>query len=444
MIAPVVNVGILAESEIHFKLNGSFSDPDKNKYTEGHCFARCKDGAIELERDGRYSLPGNSLLLHTDDRNAGSFTLCNVMIGIGFHWQRKEDQVFRGGLKLLVQKDKIQVINILPVEDYLNSVISSEMSANSSLEMLKAHAVISRSWLLAQIEKGKTLQAKSKKYKSVFMNDDERIVWYDREDHTGFDVCADDHCQRYQGITRASTPLVVQAVKQTEGEVLMHNGNLCDTRFSKCCGGITEVFENTWEPVNHPYLQRIYDHAEDRPEANTDLTGEEASRAWIMSDPDAFCNTTDRNVLSQVLNDYDQATHDFFRWKIGYTGAELGNLIRKRIGLDFGVVHDLIPLQRGTSGRIIKLKIVGSVTTMIIGKELEIRKALSETHLYSSAFVVEKVIEVESARFILHGSGWGHGVGLCQIGAAVMGSKGYSYKEILMHYYRGAELGRRY
>ncbi|MBN1788956.1 MAG: SpoIID/LytB domain-containing protein [Bacteroidales bacterium] len=444
MMTPVVNVGILKESEIRFKLQGSFSDPGKKKYSEGQYIARYKDGTIELEMNGRNSLVGAGLFLQPEGGDTGSFTLFDVTIGINFHWQKKEDQVFRGGIMLSALAGKIQIINVLPVEDYLISVISSEMSANSSLEMLKAHAVISRSWLLAQIEKGKSLKAKSSKYQSVFVNNDERIVWYDREDHTGFDVCADDHCQRYQGITRASTPLVVQAVKQTEGEVLVYNGNLCDTRFSKCCGGITEVFENTWEPINHPYLQRIYDHAEDRPETQIDLTGEEAARAWIMSVPDAFCNTSDRSVLSQVLNDYDQTTRDFFRWKIGYSGIELGDLIRKRIGLDFGVVQDLIPLQRGTSGRIIRLKIVGSLKTMILGKELEIRKALSETHLYSSAFVVEKVTEGDSTRFILNGAGWGHGVGLCQIGAAVMGSKGYSYREILMHYFRGAELKKRY
>jgi len=444
MSIPVVHVGILSEPEIVFELSGSFSDPDKTIYPKGMYVARFKNESIELDINGQKSMHGSVLLLQPDEVKTVTFTLCEVTIGINFHWQKKEDQVFRGSLKLVALADKISAINILPVEDYLISVISSEMSATSSAEMLKAHAVISRSWLLAQTEKGKSLQSGDHKYQSAFISDDELILWYDREDHTGFDVCADDHCQRYQGVTRASTPLVVRAVSQTQGEVLTYQGILCDTRFSKCCGGVTELFENTWEPESHPYLQRVYDNTEDCLEAYEDLTGEEASREWILSSPEAFCNTTDKKILSQVLNDYDQTTRDFYRWKVSYNSQELGDLIRNRIGIDFGIVHELVPVQRGTSGRIIKLKIVGSKKTMIIGKELEIRKALSETHLYSSAFVVEKAVVGESMHFILHGAGWGHGVGLCQIGAAVMGSKGYTYQDILMHYFRGAVLEKRY
>lgn len=444
MNIPVVHVGILSEHEIRFELSGSFSDPDKLIYPAGTYVARYRDEAIELDAGGRKSVYGSNLFLQPDNVKTTTFTIRDVTIGINFHWQKKEDQIFKGSLRLVALLDKILAINILPVEDYLISVISSEMSATSSVEMLKAHAVISRSWLLAQTEKGKSLQSSDDKYQSAYITDDELILWYDREDHSEFDVCADDHCQRYQGVTRATTPLVEQAVGQTAGEVLTYLGRLCDTRFSKCCGGVTELFENTWEPIGHPYLQRIYDNTGVCPEAFTDLTGEEASRAWIMSSPEAFCNTTDKKVLSQVLNDYDQTTHDFYRWRVSYNATELGNLIRKRIGIDFGAVHELIPIQRGTSGRIIKLKVVGSLKTMTLGKELEIRKALSETHLYSSAFVVEKVKEGESVSFILHGAGWGHGVGLCQIGAAVMGSRGYSYRDILMHYFRGAELEKRY
>jgi SpoIID/LytB domain protein len=305
--------------------------------------------------------------------------------------------------------------------------------------MLKAHAVISRSWLLAQIEKSKGMGQRNTKYESAYSSSEELVRWYDREDHTDFDVCADDHCQRYQGITKASTAIVEHAVKSTAGEVLVYEGKLCDTRFSKCCGGITERFENTWEPVVHPYLQQVYDSDEKLAEAFPDLTSEESAREWIMSAPPAFCNTADKAVLGQVLNDYDQTTGDFYRWTVSYDRDELGELIRSRSGIDYGIIQDLLPLQRGVSGRINRLKIIGSKRTLIIGKELEIRKTLSKTHLYSSAFVVDKEEKGNSCTFVLHGAGWGHGVGLCQIGAALMGSKGYSYREILMHYFRNTK-----
>jgi len=444
MIKPVIEVGILSAAEIRFALNGNYTSGEKKFIRGGEYMARIHNGTLEFESNGQKSEAGISLILNPDNPEPATFKIYDVTIGISFHWQKRETQLFRGALKLMIKEDQITAINILPLEDYLVSVISSEMSATSSLEMLKAHAVVSRSWLLAQIGKRRSIQSGSAKYRSSYSNEDERIIWYDREDHAGFDVCADDHCQRYQGITRASTQLVEQAVNQTSGEVLMHEDRFCDTRFSKCCGGVTEIFENTWEPVHHPYLQRVYDNFENRHEANTDLTDEQAARSWIMASPDAFCNTTDKSVLSQVLNDYDQTTLDFYRWKISYTAAELGELILKRTGMDFGIVHDLIPLQRGVSGRIIKLKIIGSKKTMIVGKELEIRKALSASHLYSSAFVVEKTGVEWAVRFTLYGAGWGHGVGLCQIGAAVMGAKGYSYSEILLHYYRGAKLERKY
>jgi stage II sporulation protein D len=441
---PLINIGILSGNELRFELNGNYSDHENNLYANGVFLAHVKDGKIILEINERKLNVETGLFLQPLNWDTASFRLFDVTIGIQFHWQKKENLSFRGGLKLIVTAAGITAINVLPVEDYLISVISSEMSATSSPEMLKAHAVISRSWLLAQIDKGKHLREQGREYQSAFYSDDEIIRWHDREDHTEFDVCADDHCQRYQGITRVSTPIVEEAVRQTTGEVLSHNGRLCDTRFSKCCGGFTELFENTWEPVNHPYLQRVYDNAEMQTEAVRDLTVEETTRAWIMADPPAFCNTSDKQVLSQVLNDYDLSTPDFFRWKVSYSSEELGELIKSRTGIDFGIILDLIPVQRGVSGRLIKLKIVGSKRIMTIGKELEIRKALSKTHLYSSAFVVEKT-DIEGIRwFILHGAGWGHGVGLCQIGAAVMGAKGYSYQEILMHYFRSAKLKRRY
>ena len=324
------------------------------------------------------------------------------------------------------------------------SVISSEMSATSSMELLKAHAVISRSWLLAQIQKNKNLQTGNEKYQTTFRSDNELIRWYDREDHPYFDVCADDHCQRYQGITRAITPGVERAVKDTHGEILAINDHICDARFSKCCGGVTEVFENVWEPVRHPYLQKIVDNDFDPEGFSLGLDQEEDANAWIMGHPDAFCNTSDKEVLKQILNNYDQETNDFFRWKVEYSQDELSALVKLRTGIDFGLIVDLVPVERGCSGRLIKLKIVGSLRTMIIGKELEIRKTLSESHLYSSAFIVEKQVDDDHINFILHGAGWGHGVGLCQIGAAVMGNKGYFYQEILMHYYQGADLVKMY
>lgn len=361
-----------------------------------------------------------------------------MIIGVDFHWERKEDQIFKGSLCILSEGDNIRAINIISIEDYLLSVISSEMSATSSPEFLKAHAVISRSWLLAQVLKSKGLNIDNQEYITNFKTDVELVRWYDREDHRNFDVCADDHCQRYQGITRATTPLIETAVLETFGRVLTYNGLICDARFSKCCGGISELFENVWEPVNHPYLQKVVDNGFQQANLSDELTHEEAAKDWILSRPDAFCNTSNKNILKQVLNDYDQETNDFFRWEVIYSQEKLSNLVRTRTGIDFGSIVDLIPIQRGVSGRVIRLKIVGTLYTMIIGKELEIRKTLSESHLYSSAFVIKKQLAEGSLNFILSGAGWGHGVGLCQIGAAVMGANGYSYSEILSHYFKGA------
>jgi SpoIID/LytB domain protein len=342
-----------------------------------------------------------------------SFIIKDVPIGIGFHWERKEDQEFKGELKIIRDGDRLTAINLIPIEDYLESVISSEMSATGYVELLKAHAVISRSWLLAQKEKASRLQHSKRDYSPVTETEDEYIRWYDREDHARFDVCADDHCQRYQGITRASRPEVKEAVGSTLGEVLVYAGKICDTRFSKCCGGMTERFENCWEAVSHPYLDSV---------------------------TDPFCNTQDKKILSQVLNTYDQETQDFYRWKVEYSKEAIGDLIRRKSGWDFGEIRELIPVERGPSGRIIRLKILGTKMTKTIGKELFIRKVLSETHLYSSAFEVVK----EQDKFILNGSGWGHGVGLCQIGAAVMAKEGYTYQEILAHYFPGAEIKKRW
>ncbi len=342
----------------------------------------------------------------------GHFDLHDVTIGVNFHWERKEEQSFRGSLRLIAENGMLTAVNILPIEEYLLSVISSEMSATASLELLKAHAVISRSWLLAQIEKNKTLTSEQTPYNPCTLTDTELVKWYDREDHVNFDVCADDHCQRYQGITRESTATVRDAIKATWGQVLTHDGVLCDARFSKSCGGVFEQFENCWEPKHYDYLvaRRDGEHPMEFP----DLTVEDNAREWILSSPEAFCNTTDKRILSQVLNSYDQETTDFYRWRVEYSQSELSELIRRRSGEDYGDILDLQPVARGTSGRLYRLKIVGSKLTRIIGKELEIRRTLSPSHLYSSAFVVEKEGEQNGlpSKFILKGAGWGHGVGL--------------------------------
>ena len=444
METPQIKVGIMAEKEIFFTLEGNYHLENSSNPISGKCKARKAGPGIYIESSNdSYFCPRNVELIPSDPET-GKFMLHDVTIGINFHWERKEDQTFKGGLHFISEDDKIHAINVLSIEDYLISVISSEMSATSSMELLKAHAVISRSWLLAQIQKNTNLQTEPQKYQTTFRTENELIKWYDREDHTHFDVCADDHCQRYQGITRSTTPLVEKAVRETHGEVLAIDGVICDARFSKCCGGVTEVFENAWEPVNHSYLQKIVDNDISPEGFNLELDQEDAAKEWIMGNPAAFCNTSDKKVLKQILNDYDQETNDFFRWKVIYSQEELSELVKTRSGVDFGKIIDLIPVERGASSRLIKLKIVGTLKTMTIGKELEIRKTLSISHLYSSAFIVEKQEAAGEIHFILHGAGWGHGVGLCQIGAAVMGDKGYSYHEILLHYFRGAGLESKY
>lgn len=272
------------------------------------------------------------------------------------------------------------------------------------------------------------------------------IKWYERDAHTHFDVCADDHCQRYQGITRASTVAVEAAIKATRGEMLMYENKICDARYSKSCGGISETFENCWAVEHYPYLTPVIDNPTEPQGFDIDLTQEENAQQWIRQSPEAFCNTTDKHILSQVLNNYDQETTDFYRWKIEYTQAEISELLARRSGIDFGDIIDLVAVLRGESGRLIELKIVGTKQTITVGKELEIRKWLSNSHLYSSAFVVDKseIINNIPQHFTLIGAGWGHGVGLCQIGAAVMGEKGYKYDEILLHYFKGAELKKMY
>ena len=438
MEEPKIKVGIMSATEVKFILDGEF-----------HVSDNTVSGSQVATTDGKSIIWNNkeyTELFFEPTNEEVSFWLEDVTIGVNFHWERKENQRFKGALKLIVENEKITPINILGVEDYLLSVISSEMSATASLELLKAHAVISRSWLLAQIDKNKRIVDAGEQYSAVEKtSDDEMIKWYDREDHINFDVCADDHCQRYQGITRASTPEVAKAIEATRGQVLMDGENLCDARFSKCCGGVYEEFENCWEPIHYDYLaaRRDGENETDFP----DLTIEENAREWILTRPEAHCNTSDAEILSQVLNNYDQETTDFYRWNVTYSQEEISKLVKERSGMDYGNIVDLVPIARGTSGRLYKLKIVGTNKTLTIGKELEIRRTLSPSHLYSSAFVVEKG-ETDAnglpASFTLKGAGWGHGVGLCQIGAAVMGAKGYNYKDILLHYFVDAEIKELY
>jgi SpoIID/LytB domain protein len=437
-MVPEIQIGIFSGKEISFTLNSLFRVVNSGDLITGKFSAILSQGRIVLTNgNNKIDLADPALLLPAGNMNS-SFILHAVTIGIDFHWQRNEDQVFRGSLKLIIENEMLTAVNVISVEDYLTSVISSEMRATSSGEFLKAHAVISRSWLLAQIDKGNKIKAEGEKIKAFTRTENEIVRWYDREDHQNYDVCADDHCQRYQGITRASAPAVEKVISETCGEVLTFEGSICDTRYYKCCGGMTELFENSWEPVSHPYLQGVFDNPVPPEGYSIDLSDEETARKWILGRPAAFCNTSDREVLTQVLNDYDQETSDFFRWEVNYGQKELSDLVKARTGIDFGLISELIPVERGTSGRIIKLKIAGTLKTMIIGKELEIRKSLSKSHLYSSCFFVEKIGDADETRFILHGAGWGHGVGLCQIGAAVMGARGYSYHEILLHYFRGA------
>lgn len=436
MKEPEISVGIVNAQEIHFTLNARFLA--KGETVSGNQQVSFEEGGILWNGNVYRELTFTPL-----DEDS-SFSLYDVTIGINFHWERQETQSFIGTLKLVVYEGKITAINILPAEDYLTSVISSEMNATSSLEFLKAHAVVSRSWLLAQIEKRKAMSKKQGDFFSFVKTDTEYIRWYDREDHTIFDVCADDHCQRYQGITKATNQSVAEAVKATRGQVMMYKNSICDARFSKCCGGITEEFDTCWENKKYPYLTAVRDDKNGT--AMPDLTIEEEADKWIRSTPDSFCNTHDKHILSQILNNYDQETTNFYRWKVRYTQEEIAELIRTNTKCDYGQIIDLIPVERGKSGRISKLKIVGTLKTLIIGKELEIRRTLSDTHLFSSAFVVDKGPQQDDvpAWFELTGAGWGHGVGLCQIGAAVMGEKGYNYNDILLHYYKDADIRKLY
>ncbi len=430
---PEVSVGIMNCKKVAFTLNDNYIA--KGDVVRGQQEVVCQDGGI-LWNGNVYSE-----LTFTPESSSSTFTLHQVTFGINFHWERKESQTFRGTIRIIVEEEELIIINILPVEEYIISVISSEMSANASFELLKAHAVISRSWLFHQIKKRCENANNSESFFSFVRKEDEYIRWYDREDHTLFDVCADDHCQRYQGVTRQTSPIVVDAVMATRGQVLSSNGEICDARFSKCCGGITERYSTCWEDMEKSYLIPVIDapngqHQPFPPDIES----------FIKSSPSAFCNTNNKTLLASVLNDYDQETTDFFRWQKVYTQEEISSLIREKREEDFGQIIDLIPIKRGESGRIEKLKIIGTLKTLTIGKELEIRRTLSDSHLYSSAFVVERgeIKDGIPSTFTLWGAGWGHGVGLCQIGAAAMADEGYKFREILLHYYKNADIKKLY
>jgi peptidoglycan hydrolase-like amidase len=446
--APVITVGILTAHGVDFE--GEFDVAGSGETVRGPASASASGPSILIECGGKRSVHPSGVLLTRAGTGSGSFLIRGVTIGVRFHWERKEDQRFTGSLRLVAKGDAVVAINVVPLEDYLASVISSEMGPGSSANFLRAHAIASRSWLLAQLDTWGGPGERRMRSPSTIRGDGSLIRWYDREEHDLFDVCADDHCQRYHGITQSAVPAVSEAVAQTGGQVLMYNDRICDARFSKSCGGITEPFGKVWQPVDVPYLRNVADIPPgDRLPAylsGPDVGGEELAGRWIRSAPAAFCNTTDPGILSRVLTGVDGETKDFYRWSVGYAQEYLSALVREKSGVDFGAIHDLVPVERGPSGRVSLLKIVGEKRTMIVGKELEIRRTLSPSHLYSSAFVVDR-LDIEGkipGRFVLTGAGWGHGVGLCQIGAAVMGTLGYSPAAILAHYFRGTSIAKLY
>ncbi|HWQ32592.1 MAG TPA: SpoIID/LytB domain-containing protein [Blastocatellia bacterium] len=456
---PVVAVGLISGVEaISLELHGDFVSDQGGNLSAGNWRTTADAGQVVLTDDaGQSRHAGDEVMLrpvNADD----SFTIRDIVIGIDFHWERKEDQRFRGALRLKTDSQgKLIVINDVPVESYLASVISSEMSAAAHAELLRAHAIISRSWLLAQIRPWKIERGQSSLRPLIRENADgsrELIRWYDREAHTQFDVCADDHCQRYQGITKAMKTAegaaglekVRSVISTTFGQVLIYADAICDARFSKSCGGIVEAFRAAWEDVEIPYLTPLYDGEQFPAEYSLPLSDEANAQRWIVNSPPAFCNTSDRTILQRILPDFDQETTDFYRWSVTLRQDDLQALLQKKLSIDFGPIRGLEPVERGASGRIVRLKISGEKETMIIGKELEIRRALSPSHLYSSAFVIQP--EGNSSglpeSFTLTGAGWGHGVGLCQIGAALMAERSYGFERILSHYYPGAELHELY
>jgi stage II sporulation protein D len=439
---PVITVGILErKQEVRGIFHGIFELTGSVRF-HGPFTVYVKNGKlIIVDSGGVEMICGASLHCHA--LQGAIFTLCDVTIGIHFHWERKEDQIFEGNIVFHADANgTVSVINEIGVENYLKSVISSEMSAEARKEFLKAQAITSRSWLVAMLERKKksvnihtpVRQSKEKK--------GEILRWYGREDHQDFDVCADDHCQRYQGITKIITKSVNEAISGTRGQFLVYKNEICDARFSKACGGRSELFEHTWENTAVPYLQSVSDSTDEYPPV---LSEDDAER-WMTSSPSAYCNTTDGAILRHVLPSFDQTTTDFFRWTVKYSREQLENILIQKSGIQFGTLMDIDPVKRGPSGRLYQLKIVGSERTIIVGKELEIRRWLSPSHLYSSAFIVkiERSTQGVPMQFTFTGAGWGHGVGLCQIGAAMMALKGCAAEEIVAHYFRDTELKKLY
>jgi stage II sporulation protein D len=440
---PSISIGLMTGvPKVSFELKGKFAGSDGARFNAGSYLAKAESGRIEIIDSGGNRAGVYSEFQLTPADPGSSFVIHDVLIGIDFHWERKEVEEFQGGLRIKLDSTaaSLIVINEIAVESYLISVISSEMSASAHPELLKAHSIISRSWLLAQLEQWKRPhQAASISAKRE--GDARQLIrWYDRENHAEFDICAYDHCQRYHGITKATSRSVFDSVRSTRGQVLAYDGMLCDARYSKSCGGMTESYSAAWNDEDIPYLAVSYDGESFPAGYHLPLSDEGNAEEWIRNFPPAFCNTNDRDILNKILPDFDQETADFYRWRVVLEQEELQDLLRKKLAIDLGAILRLDPVERGRSGRIIKLRITGERETMIIGKELEIRRALSRSHLYSSAFVVEAGEGPPPSHFTLIGAGWGHGVGLCQIGAALMAERGYNYRQILAHYYHGAEL----
>ena len=435
---PKIKVALLQNSpEARLWLQGRFFRDDGRAIT-GELSARAANGRMVLsDSNGGEMIRQKEILLSSDGSAENSFTVRDVKIGIDFHWQRLQEQSFRGALLLSGQSDTtFNLINIIPLEDYLASVISSEMSADAPLEFLKAQAITARSWLVAMLAKKASPRILPEQ------TEGEILAWQDVNDHHGFDVCADDHCQRYQGITRIISQNVRNAIDATRGLFLTRGDQICDARYYKCCGGQTDVFATAWEDASFPYLASISDHHKRYETLDT----EDNVARWIRSSPPAYCNTTDQDILKQILPAFDLETLNFYRWRVEYSRGELEEILKEKSGIDFGTLQNLQPLGRGPSGRIYRLRIEGSRRTVIVGKELEIRRWLSPTHLLSSAFVTTLERETSGAlsRIVLEGGGWGHGVGLCQIGAAVMAVRGHKAENILAHYFTGATLRKLY
>jgi SpoIID/LytB domain protein len=443
---PAISVGIQSEKKISFDLYGEYRIEGLNQVLSGRFSAELLNDKIVCKRGNETFEFQNEVSFVPVDPGIESFLIKDVTIGNKFHWERKEKLRFAGTLHFIKDNGKLTAINVINIEQYLTSVVSSEMNAKASLQLLKAHAILSRSWLLAQLEKSKLLKKEKTIPRTVINSNKELIKWYDREDHKNFDVCADDHCQRYQGITKILSDVARQAIEQTRGIVMTYGDKICDARYSKSCGGITESFGNVWEHIQLDYLSPVVDYKYEPDYFNLNFADERNAIIWIKGNAPAFCSIHDTKILSQVLVNYDQETRDFYRWKVEYTQQEIKDLINSKTQMDFGNIIDLTPLERGDSARIIRLKIKGTKKEFVFGKELEIRRILSKTHLYSAAFVVEKSEYINDIpqKFTIYGAGWGHGVGLCQIGAAYMASKGYQFDEILFHYFTDIRLKKIY